>query len=65
MVGRVCCCGGGEIRCVVLKRWERRWIRVIECASKGIIHFADVSLPFSSPTGTGASVVVVAAAMGA
>ena len=38
---------------------------MIECASKGIIHFADVSLPFSSPTGTGASVVVVAAAMGA
>ena len=34
--------------------------RGIECVSKGIIHLADASLPFS-PIGTGASVVVVVA----
>ena len=44
-------------------RRERRGIGGIECVSKGIIHLADASLPFS-PIGTGASVVVVVAAMG-
>ena len=56
-----CCCSGGGIWWVVLReRKERRGIGGIECVSKGIIHLADASLPFS-PIGTGASVVVVAA----
>ena len=61
VVIRVCCCGGGGIRWVVLReRRERRGIGGIECVSKGIIHLADASSPFS-PIGTGASVVVVVA----
>ena len=45
------------------ERRERRGVGGIECVGKGIIHLADASLPFS-PIGTGASVVVVVAAMG-